>query len=375
MSFGKTLPPTLILLALPLAATAHGTMEVPISRVYGCYKEGPENPKSAACIAAKNAGGTQAMYDWNGVNQLPNGDDHQAVVPDGTLCGGGQEKFKGFNLARGDWPATAIAPDANGNFEFVYNATAPHATKYFRYYVTKDGWNPQQALKWSDLVLFYSWNGTPPLTGDKRYKMSVPLPKGKTGQHIIYTVWKRSDSQEAFYACSDVKFPGSGPTPPLPNPWKEVGQVTAHEDLPAGSTATLRIFGASGQDVEKYTVTLDASSGKAVNWPYELGSKVNRESSSYRIGVYQSSGTITPVRSASANRAYEHGSYQEYNYAIDLKKPTLPPTPDTWQEGVSYTVGQIVSYQGKRYRCLQAHTAWAGAGWTPTVQAALWQAL
>ncbi|XLM22350.1 lytic polysaccharide monooxygenase, partial [Chromobacterium piscinae] len=40
------------------------------------------------------------------------GDNHQALVPDGTLCGGGKAEFKGFNLARSDWRTTSIVPDA-----------------------------------------------------------------------------------------------------------------------------------------------------------------------------------------------------------------------------------------------------------------------
>ncbi|MDW5415162.1 lytic polysaccharide monooxygenase [Iodobacter sp. CM08] len=94
-------------------ASAHGTMEVPISRILSCYKEGPESPKSAACQAAVAVSGPQMLYDWSGVNQLPNG-NHKAFVPDGQLCAGGKSNYAGMNLARTDWPVTPIAADANG---------------------------------------------------------------------------------------------------------------------------------------------------------------------------------------------------------------------------------------------------------------------
>merc|ERR1712062_750838 len=29
---------------------------------------------------------------------------------------------------------------------------------------------------------------------------------GKSGKHVIYAVWQRNDSPEAFYSCSDVVF-------------------------------------------------------------------------------------------------------------------------------------------------------------------------
>lgn len=55
--------------AVPLSAQAHGTMELPASRVLTCYNEGAEQPKSGACQAARAVGGAQQFYDWNGVRQ------------------------------------------------------------------------------------------------------------------------------------------------------------------------------------------------------------------------------------------------------------------------------------------------------------------
>ncbi|KAF0813962.1 hypothetical protein IGB42_01641 [Andreprevotia sp. IGB-42] len=46
-----------------------------------------------------------------------------------------------------------------------------------------------------------------------------------------------------------------------------------------------------------------------------------------------------------------------------------------WQDGASYTVGQVVQYQGQRYQDLQAHTAWTGAGWNPNDAVSLWKKL
>ncbi|WP_047244066.1 lytic polysaccharide monooxygenase [Chromobacterium subtsugae] len=375
------LPAVMTLSCLSAPLWAHGTMEVPINRTYSCFLEGPEAPKTAACQAARQVGGTQAMYDWNGINQNPQGDNHQAAVPDGTLCGGGKAEFKGFNLARRDWRATSIVPDANGNYEFIYKATAPHATKYFKFYITKNGWNPDLPLKWSDLELFGTANGNPQQDAAKRYHMTLKLPQGKTGQHIIFNVWKRSDSEEAFYSCSDVSFGGGDAAPPAANPWKEIGNVAARENLPAGSSATLRVFDSQGRDAEKHSVALNAASGQAANWPYALALKVNAASPAIRIGVLKSQQravSIVPVKDATANRVYLNDSYKGYSFAVDLKKGdggATPPAANAWQEGGKYATGQVVSYQGRQYRCLQAHTAWAGAGWTPSTQATLWQAL
>ena len=120
----------------------------PVSRVAGCFAEGPENPRSAACKAAVAAGGTQALYDWNGVNIANAAGKSKEIIPDGKLCSAGNDKFKGLDLARADWPATGCArPDT-----FRYHVTAPHKGT-FELYVTKEGYDPTQPLSWSDLDL------------------------------------------------------------------------------------------------------------------------------------------------------------------------------------------------------------------------------
>ena len=51
----------------------------------------------------------------------------------------------------------------------------------------------------------------------------------------------------------------------------------------------------------------------------------------------------------------------------------IPPAPTApaWSDAsVAYKVGDLVSYSGVVYRCLQAHTS--QAGWTPPAVASLW---
>src|SRR6478609_2343290 len=90
-------------------ASAHGSMGDPVSRVAQCYAEGPESPRSDACAAAVAAGGTQALYDWNGIRIGDANGRHQELIPDGRLCSAGNEEFKGLDLARSDWPATSVS--------------------------------------------------------------------------------------------------------------------------------------------------------------------------------------------------------------------------------------------------------------------------
>ncbi|MGK5548759.1 lytic polysaccharide monooxygenase auxiliary activity family 9 protein [Streptomyces sp. URMC 127] len=184
-------------------AAAHGSMTDPVSRVSACFAEGPEHPRSAACKAMVAAGGTQPLYDWNEVNLGTAAGRHRQIIPDGKLCSAGRDKYKGLDAARADWPATKLAP---GKHTFTYRATAPHRGT-FELYVTKDGYDPRKPLKWSDLEAKPFAKATDPTLKAGSYVFDGTVPK-KSGRHLVYSIWQRSDSPEAFYTCSDVDFGG-----------------------------------------------------------------------------------------------------------------------------------------------------------------------
>ncbi|QOV39350.1 lytic polysaccharide monooxygenase [Streptomyces ferrugineus] len=195
----------LALTALATApASAHGSMGDPVSRVSQCYAEGPESPKSDACEAAVAAGGTQALYDWNGVRIGDAAGRHQELIPDGRLCSANSEAFKGLDLARADWPATSVS---SGSYTFKYRVTAPHKGT-FKVYLTKPGYDPAKPLAWDDLDLANPVaTATDPAASGGFYTFSGTLPE-RSGKQLLYAVWQRSDSPEAFYSCSDVTFGG-----------------------------------------------------------------------------------------------------------------------------------------------------------------------
>lgn len=294
-------------------AYSHGSMETPVSRVYNCFLENPENPKSEACRAAVQEGGTQALYDWNGVNQGSANDRHREIIPDGKLCSGGNELFKGLDLARGDWPSTMIAPDENGKLDFVFRATAPHSTEYFRFYVTRDDYDPLLPLKWSDLGSSPFCEITTVTLDNGRYKMTCPFPAGKSGKHVIYAIWQRDDSPEAFYTCMDVEFGGG-----VPSVWRSLGTLRAQQDLSSGDTVTLRLFDSSGGDAETHSITLSEAQTGADDWPFHLAEEVNSSSSLLRVGVLDSEGNIEPVRESQGNTVYV-SSDSGFSFELDIK--------------------------------------------------------
>ncbi|AJF67261.1 lytic polysaccharide monooxygenase auxiliary activity family 9 protein [Streptomyces vietnamensis] len=192
----------------PATASAHGAVFNPVSRVAACYAEGPETPKSQVCKDLVADSGTQPLYDWNEVNIANAAGQHQALIPDGKLCSANREKYRALDWARTDWPSTAVAA---GPFGFKVRVTAPHSGT-MTLYITKAGFDPTRPLKWSDLdptpVAVYETTRT---STDGYYNFTGNLP-ARTGRHIVYKVWQRSDSPEAFYSCSDVTFGGAATT-------------------------------------------------------------------------------------------------------------------------------------------------------------------
>jgi predicted carbohydrate-binding protein with CBM5 and CBM33 domain len=200
-------------LVAPGPASAHGVALVPGSRTYLCYVDGLQAngtivSSNPACADAVAQGGTQPLYDWFGVLRSDANGRTTGYIPDGQICGGGTTKYAAYNAARTDWPTTHLT--AGSTIQLHYSNWAAHPGT-FHMYITKDGWNPLTPLAWADLVPF--WSATdPPQSGGpgglNYYYWDTTLPAAKTGRHILFIQWVRSDSQENFFSCSDVVFDG-----------------------------------------------------------------------------------------------------------------------------------------------------------------------
>ncbi|MFF5084933.1 lytic polysaccharide monooxygenase [Actinoplanes sp. NPDC000266] len=189
-------------------ASAHGAPTTPISRTAACARGG-EDTGSAACQAAKKAnGGGFGSFDNLRIADV--GGRDREVVPDGELCSGGLDAFKGLDLPRDDYPATKVT--AGGSLSVRYRATIPHAGQ-FRIFITKSNYDPSKSLAWDDLGTKPLLTVTdPPLTGGA-YAMKVKLPQ-RTGRHILYVVWETSSTPDTYYSCSDLVFPAAAPAAP-----------------------------------------------------------------------------------------------------------------------------------------------------------------
>jgi len=241
-----------VLITTAQFAFSHGTVTSPPSRIWNCYKENPENPTSAPCISAVASHGTQALYDWNEINQGNANGNHVNYVQDGHLASGGRpDKYGGMDQVRSDWVATPVSP---GPYTITWTISAPHATSYFDVYITHENWTPAQPLTWDNLTRLVR---TPQSSATNEIDILVTLPV-RTGKHVIYSVWQRSDSPEAFYSTSDIDF-GAGTTsidPTLanfalnqsyPNPSSSLSKIGYK--LGTDEFVSLKVYDLSGQEV------------------------------------------------------------------------------------------------------------------------------
>jgi chitin-binding protein len=216
-------------LAAAGAAAAHGAPDEPISRTAACAPGGPYET-AAVCRAALAASERTAFDDWDYVRVAGVAGRDREVVPDGALCSGGAPGFAGLDLPRADWPATELA--AGAELTFTYRTTIPHLGT-FRMYLTRDRYDPERPLAWSDLDDEPFLTATDPEVADGAYRMPGRLPSGRTGRHLILTVWQNSDTPDTYYSCTDVVLdePASAPT-------AAIQSVRPTEAGPAEASAT-----------------------------------------------------------------------------------------------------------------------------------------
>ncbi|HEU5161106.1 MAG TPA: lytic polysaccharide monooxygenase [Streptosporangiaceae bacterium] len=323
-----TLPALFVPALTSSPASAHGAAIIPGSRTFLCWEDGltPTGeivPKNPACAAAVAQSGTTSLFNWFAVLRSDGAGRTQGFIPDGRLCSGAATvfDFEGFNLPRDDWPLTHLT--AGANIEFRYNKWAAHPGS-FREYITKDSWSPTRPLTWDDLEPTpFSEVTDPPSVGnpgnvESYYHWNATLPANKTGRHLIYSVWTRSDSNETFYGCSDVVFDGGN------GEVTGVGQGNGNT-TPGTCTATLRVTNSwSGGFQAEGTVTNTGTSalfGWTVSWISPSGVTV----ASAWNGTFTPAGDLATIRSVDWNRSLAAGASTTFGFTGNSSgTPTLP---------------------------------------------------
>ncbi|WP_394813366.1 lytic polysaccharide monooxygenase [Streptomyces johnsoniae] len=189
------------------AASAHGSTADPLSRNYGCWQRWGsdfQNPDMAQedpmCWQAWQHD-TNAMWNWNGLYREGTGGDFQAHIPDNQLCSAGRTGDGRYDSM--DTPGAWKTSQIGSNFTVDVLDQAYHGADYLHVYVTRQGYNAQtDALDWGDLEQVASTGRYAPAN---HYTVDVQAP-GRSGHHVVYTIWKASHADQIYFFCSDVTF-------------------------------------------------------------------------------------------------------------------------------------------------------------------------
>ena len=318
-------------------ASAHGSVVDPASRAYSCWQRWGgdfQNPAMATqdpmCWQAWQAD-PNAMWNWNGLFREGVAGNHQGAIPDGQLCSGGRTQSGRYNALDtvGAWKTVPVT----NNFRVKFFDQASHGADYIRVYVTKQGFNALTSpLRWSDLELAGQIGNTPASQWTREVDgVSIQIPAnapGRTGRHIVYTIWQASHLDQSYYLCSDVDFGGSGPTtpptstpptstPPTSTPPTSTPPTSPPPTTPnpaGGCTATYAITGSWGggfqADVKVTNNSGSTIRGWSVSWNYQNGQQVN---SAWNATV-TTSGTLVTARNVAYNGSLAPGASTSFGF-------------------------------------------------------------
>ncbi|MHC8322774.1 N-acetylglucosamine-binding protein GbpA [Pseudomonas sp. GB2N2] len=307
---------SMILLSAMLAAqtvSAHGYLEVPPSRALLCQK-GVNINCGGAQYEPQSVGET-----FKGFPAGTGGAPLQGPV-DGKIPSGGHALFSALDAQSATrWHLNEIK-DRNIDFQWHYTAVHP-ATKH-EYFITRNGWNPNEALKRA------SFEGTPFCTIDggnqkpeSGAKHSCTLPADKSGQHVILAIWTVGDTDAAFYNPTDVNIIAEAE---LPGGWSSVGSIAPSTQLLIGDKVKARAFSATGEQ-SNFSVEISIDSvedGSPNNWSFKLAEKINGAQTLIRAGIRDEDGNIKPVRGANTLYAQKESGITRYEVQLDMKEDT-----------------------------------------------------
>ncbi len=281
------------------------------------------NPKVATSLC-KTGGNSQC----GGVQWEPQSVEGPSGFPqsgpqDGQIASAGSPRWSELNVQTSDrWTKRDVQA---GPFAISWTFTTNHVTRNWRYYLTKQDWNPNQPLTRAsfDLNPFCVIEGNmvqPP----KQVTHQCNLPE-RTGYQVILGVWEVGDTANSFYNMIDAQFK-DGNQPPLE--WSQAGTIYPSIDLTIGDKAVTRVFDAIGERHELQTVLTITSNEQGLknNWTHALATKINAEQSQIRAGQQSANGEFNPIYGM--NPVYlKRGSNLE-RVEIDLLQ-LKPPVVDT----------------------------------------------
>jgi len=231
------------------------------------------NSRAALCASGQNQNCGQIIYE-----------PYSLEGPKGFPAGGPQDgKIASANTwfteldqqSATRWTKVNISP---GSYTFNWSIKVPHATTSWKYYMTKQNWNPNAPLTRDsfDLTPFCSVNSGGSMPGST-YSNTCNIPS-RTGYQIILAVWEIYDTNNAFYNVIDVNFGGNAdvvaPTAPSNAAASNIGTTTATVSWGASTdnvgVTGYRIFNGSNQIASTNGALSASLTGLTANTTYNL---------------------------------------------------------------------------------------------------------
>lgn len=343
--------------ALAGPAHAHGYVNGPYSR-------------AAACRLGLNADCGTVVYEPQSL-EAPKGFPASGPA-DGRIASAGGVFPALDQQSYGRWYKNPIS---TGTLTIDWRYTAPHRTAKWSYYMTKQSWDPNAPLKRADLELIatVAHDGT---AANSRPAHSINVPANRSGYHVILAIWEVADTANAFYNVIDVNVgPATGegavPTIPAEGSTTDAQAPTTPTGLHAmGSTETSVDLMWSGSTdnvaVDGYTVLrngLPIAQTKSTS--YLDPGLVAGSSYTYQVLATDAAGNSSPrsamltvsTKSAAPSAGADTGSGAGSSAA--------------WSATGRYAVGDLVTYGGSTYRCIQAYQGYGDPNWI--LAPSLWQ--
>lgn len=339
-----------------IEANAHGYVSNPKSRAFLCTAA-QGGGSSPACVAAA-AAGNASQYEPQSIGIGGANNNHQSLIPDGKLCSANIGSMNGLNLARTDWVATTVSA---GPRTFTWTNPAAHVSTYFRYYITKQGYNPAAPLKWSDLEQIHQ-SAPAGREGVSNHVFNLPQ---RTGRHVVYSIWQRdaSDALEGFYQCIDVVYgtPNSSSSAPVTSSSKATTSVSSSsvsDNTCAGlPTWNVNTVYNKPQQVQHNSRRYAANYWTQGNDPAQTSGQYNYW---LDLGVCsESASSVSSTVVASSSRSAVSSSRSSSSVA------TGNCTSPTFVNGAGYANGALVQNVGNEYRCTVGGWCSQGGAYAP----------
>ncbi|MCL2015314.1 MAG: lytic polysaccharide monooxygenase [Defluviitaleaceae bacterium] len=263
-----------------------------------------------------------AAYEPQSVGEAPRNALQNGLELHQVITAGGPWNLNAFPaLAEQTADRWHRTPVTVGEHNLTWHFTAAHRTFGFRYYITNQGWNPNEPLTIDAFEYLGSFNvfdgeGWLAPMPVQHTTHTIEIPADRLGYHIILGVWDVADVETSWFKVLDVEVSGGTPTapttpPPTPAPTTPTTPAPTPTPTPTPPTPT----------------------------------------------------TPTPTPTP----------------------PTTPPQPQPPQTpttrpfsgtvGTIYTIGDIVLHNGANYQVLQTFTHNGDPNWAPGVAHSLFRAM